>query len=316
MTTILVDGTQEGNAAKGNMEASIKAFEPNARIINANELHTAANGAQEIILMISEAALSPDDIQALINTSRQAGSIAIMGSQSLDQSGVGNLVHLAAYELGLPAAIAIPKAQWNEMQIVADDSVARTAALALSAAFLNNMEIQSVHPESSYSITSGSRAEMLRAIIESQNIEDIFPDHAWDSHQEESLAACYHTLAAIFIRLGDFSTAEECLSQSETFEDSPRALALKGIISKLHGETLGAVASMVSSLQQYEQRKKEDKVHYLTFKPTDIEKINYRLKEGLEALNKRDNEGALSKFTEAVFDFDSFYSDMGLDKIN
>lgn len=316
MRTIIVDGTQDAAAIESNLEASIQSFEPNVNIIAANELSSALNDASEIILMISQCPLSTSDLQALINATRGSDAVITIGSQSLEQATTGGLVQLTAYDLGIPAAIAFSVNTMRELNIADSGSAAQIAAAILSAALSNGTELEAVPCESAYEVSSATRAEMLRTVLETHNIEEIFPNHAWSTHQEESLAACYHTLAAIFIRLGDYETAEECLNQGEAFEDSPRALALKAIISRLHGETLGAVANMVSSLQQYEQRKKENAAHYLTFKPSDIEKINYRLKEGLEALNKRDNESALSKFTEAVFDFDSFYSEMGLDKIS
>lgn len=68
---------------------------------------------------------------------------------------------------------------------------------------------------------------------------------------------------------------------------------------------------MVSSLQQYETRKNDDnKSHYLSFKPNDLEVVNSKLHAGLEALNLRDNESALSYFAEAVFDFDPLDKDL------
>lgn len=162
-------------------------------------------------------------------------------------------------------------------------------------------------------LTNTSRSRLLRRVVDSCNIEDLYPNHPWNAHQKESAAACYHSLTAIFLRLGDLQTAGECLSLSDNFEDSPRSLALKAMIAQQQGETLGAVANMVSSLQQYELRKSnEDGSHYLSFKPNDLEVINESLKSGLAALNKRDNETALQHFSAAVFNFDPFYSQHGL----
>lgn len=176
----------------------------------------------------------------------------------------------------------------------------------------NAIEIESSSINLSKTFNNGLKSSFMKAALSCCNIEELFPNHAWQSHQEESVAACYHELAARFIRLDDLESAEDCLKQSERFEESPRALALKALISKRHGEILGAVAHMVSSLQQYEQRKTATDSHYLSFNPNNIEKINTQLEEGLSALNKRDNESALNKFTEAVFNFDSFYNQMGL----
>jgi hypothetical protein len=164
-------------------------------------------------------------------------------------------------------------------------------------------------------IRDKERAEILKYAIQDNNIEDLFPHHAWNDHHQESAAASYHALAALFVRLGDTESANECLRHSDNLEDSPRSLALKGIIAHEKGEVLGAVANLVSSLQQYETRKRNNGQHYLTFLPKDIENINSKLQAGLEALNKRENTVAFSHFAEAIFKFDDFYSMFGVDKI-
>lgn len=167
----------------------------------------------------------------------------------------------------------------------------------------------------SLSLSPAAAARLLRQTLDLCNIEDLFPEHPWSSHQEESAAASYHTLAALFIRGGDLESANRCLALSDTFEDSPRSLALKGFIAKERGELLGAVANMISSLQQYEIRKRNDNgEHYLTFKPLDLEVINTSMRDGLSALNKRDNGQALECFTEAILNFDSFYAETGISK--
>lgn len=164
-------------------------------------------------------------------------------------------------------------------------------------------------------ISDSERAEALSQAVAQNNIEDLFPRHAWNEHREESAAAAYHSLAALFVRLGDTQSADDCLQLSDSLEDSPRSLALKGLIANQKGEVLGAVANLVSSLQQYETRKRNNGQHYLTFLPKDIENINSKLLAGLEALNKRENTNAFNHFAEAIFNFDDFYSTYGVDKI-
>jgi hypothetical protein len=161
-------------------------------------------------------------------------------------------------------------------------------------------------------LSPNSRANLLRATVEAMNIEELFPQHAWREFSKESAAAAYHTLAALFLRFGDADAATQSLQCSERLEESPRFFALLGLIQQSQGETLGAVANFVSSLQCYEARKKDDGKHYLTFKPMDLELINSRLVDGLNALNKRDNDQALTHFSEAVFSFDSFYAQYGV----
>ncbi len=168
--------------------------------------------------------------------------------------------------------------------------------------------------EGSFSLTSEERARLLNFLVQGSYIEDLFPNNDWKTHGEESAALCYHNLAAIFIKLGALEFAIDCLNLGDRFEDSPRSLALKGIIAESKGQTLEGVARLVASLQQYELRKKSNSKHYVSFNPSDIEKINVSLQEGLEALNKRDNSSAMTHFREAVFNFDSFYQDWGLSR--
>ena len=165
-------------------------------------------------------------------------------------------------------------------------------------------------------LTNSERADILRYAISECNIEDLFPNHPWHEFEEESLSSCYHTLAAIFIKLGDMESATECLNISEQFEDSPRLLALRGIVASSQGRTLEAVANLVSSLQQYEERKKNTGDHYLSFAPGDIEIINVDLKDGLEALNQRDNQRAFECFSKAIFQFDTFFNEIGIASVN
>lgn len=183
------------------------------------------------------------------------------------------------------------------------ESVDQFQAVEVDAGLLRECELPTI-----------VQADVLSYLVNSCNIEDLFPTHDWINHEEEAAAACYHTLAATFIRLGDLDTAKQCLSFSDRLEDSPRSLALKALISLSAGETLGAVANMVSSLQQYEVRKtNEGNRHYLTFSPIDLESVNSSLHAGLSALNQRDNQTALEHFAEAVFNFDNFYSENGVD---
>lgn len=240
----------------------------------------------------------------------------MLGGAPFEDASVQNLPHLIAFGLAMPAGIAVSSDIAARINWGAMNSDAESAGAAIALAIAEGASIDVLDSSTSASLSTMTRSQLIKGAIAQLNIEDFFPDHPWNSHKEESLAACFHTLAALFMRLGDTDAAEECIIQGDQFEDSPRALALKALLSKLQGETLGAVANMVSSLQQYEQRKADNGSHYLAFKPNNIEVINYRLKEGLEALNKRDNEEALSKFTEAVFNFDPFYSEMGLDKLN
>jgi len=58
-------------------------------------------------------------------------------------------------------------------------------------------------------LSPAETAECLRHTINFVNIEELFPNHSWDLHGKESVAACYHTLTAHFIRLNDIDSALE-----------------------------------------------------------------------------------------------------------
>ncbi len=171
-------------------------------------------------------------------------------------------------------------------------------------------------PIGALQLNNAESARAMKLVVANCNIEDLFPRHSWTEHKAESVAACYHTLAAFFVQREDLDSAIECLAYSDELEDSPRSLALKGLIALKRGETLGAVAQLISSLQQYEVRKRENDSHYLSFNPKDFEKINTSLSAGLEALNRRDNDQALQHFAQAVFEFDPFYREMGVTEVN
>lgn len=161
-------------------------------------------------------------------------------------------------------------------------------------------------------LSTTERAVLLRFLLANCNLEEIFPNNPWSEHPEESAALCFHRLAGLFMNLEDPRSASDCLDRSDQFEDSPRSLAIKGIICEQDGRTLEAVAQLVSSLQKYEIRKKENAVHYVSFTPRNLERINQSLHEGLDALNKRDNKRAFQLFSQAVYDFDPFFEEFGM----
>lgn len=166
-------------------------------------------------------------------------------------------------------------------------------------------------------LSGAQLARCLHAAVDSLNIEELFPHHNWLSHSKESAAASYHSLAALFIRFGDKTAATQCLECSQRLDDSPRYFALKGIMQNESGETLGAVANFVSSLQMYEERTTNGSTsRYITFSPNDMEAVQTRLAQGLNALNSNDNSRAIEHFREAVFQFDPFFVQHGVERSN
>jgi hypothetical protein len=190
------------------------------------------------------------------------------------------------------------------IRAIADGDAVRSSTAAAS--------IELSTAETITTLSAAARARILSTAADAFTIEELFVNHDWSCFSQEAAAASYHSLAALFLKFGDTSSAIEALNCSERLEESPRYFALKGLIQQAKGETLGAVANLVSSLQCYESRKINDGKHYLTFKPENLEIINSRLVDGLDALNKRDNARALTHFSEAVFNFDPFYADHGV----
>lgn len=179
-------------------------------------------------------------------------------------------------------------------------------AIAEGRNIILGVEELALESESALQISRPDLCKVLRFLAETIAIEELFPTHPWADYPEESAAACYHQLAASFLKYGDIEAANDCVSFGEQLEDSPRGLALRGMIAFQQGETLAAVANLVSSLQEYERRKKS-KQHYLIFEPKDLEVVNSSLQFGLEALNKRNNSQAASHFARAIQEFDALF---------
>ena len=164
-------------------------------------------------------------------------------------------------------------------------------------------------------LDNAMRAKMLRELIQTVNIEDLFPNNNWNAFSKESAAVSYHTLCAMFIKFGDLTTAKECLNLSQAFVDSPRSFALRGLIALEQNDDLNAVANIVSSLQLYEKRKKElNNMEKINSSKENLNIIEEKLNQGLDALNKRDNHKAATIFADAVYNFDKFFEEQNIKK--
>ncbi|MCO6431892.1 MAG: glycosyltransferase family 2 protein [Deltaproteobacteria bacterium] len=293
----------------------------------ATQLAIKAAKSPSVLFLSADCEFTPEMLNAwLLETSQLSSSIKYSSSQDYSDalslstlSGeaiVEAVQHGSSWPVG---ALALP-AQWAAQSITASSvSYLDLAAQLIMTAANEGMEIEA------FSAAIGGMdtvltpspevcACILANAVNIFPIEELFPNHAWKEHSQEAAAASYQTLAAVFIRLGDLSNALDSLRLSDQFEESPRSLALRGLIAQIRGETLGAVANMVSSLQQYEARKKSEG-RYIRFQPKDLEIVNTCLASGLEALNKRNNDQALDHFAKAVFNFDAFYSQLGLDSL-
>jgi tetratricopeptide (TPR) repeat protein len=252
--------------------------------------------------------LNPEFDQSALSGLDDSSTITFGGA--LKSSSANMYPNLIANGHNLPQAISWIAKQDNidlEDPLSLATEAARQLARAKASGSLKELAANAI-----FEASSTVRAKFLQGIIEGSAIESLFPELSWsDENQNASFAESLFSLAALFIRLGDLELAESCVDQAHDInQDSPRGLALKAIISNGYGETLGAVANLVSSLQQYEQIK--DKNQLSTTSAIDIEKINAELKQGLDALNKKDNQEALAHFASAVCQFDPFYQKQGL----
>lgn len=282
---------------------------------------------EKVILIDADLEIERTSIDSILVQERESSAIfkSIPVKKADDRiempnAEVENLIPLLKSATDLPLQMAIVSREFltSEVEMEADSTpelIFKLWAICISQGELSdtlNFEIE-VDNSAVSKLPPRAAAQALKMLVNRCNIEELFPNHPWTEHQQESVAACYHTLAAMFIRFGDLETAQECLNYSDKLEDSPRSSALKAFIASERGETLGAVANMVSSLQQYEVRKRDaEKKHYLTFAPKDLEIVNTKLNDGLEALNRKDNSAALGHFFEALDNFDALYAEAGL----
>lgn len=282
---------------------------------------------EQIMILDARLALDSAMLKSLMQSSQPTASIGIFSFTrngqfiEISEPSTEALFPLLSSSKELPTHAAIVSRRFAmEFKCGVDTSAAELIASMIIKAIVEHEDISRYEDEieirsrAPSALSNQQRANLVHFLVDNNNIEDIFPSHDWVNHQEESAAASYHTLAAMFLSLGDSQSALQALQLGDQFEDSPRALALRALIARQKGEVLGAVANLVTSLQQYEARKK-NRGHYLSFIPSNLEVINSSLSAGLSALNQRDNETALGCFAEAVFNFDSFFKEFGLDRI-
>jgi len=273
--------------------------------------------SQDISRLVAEVESSPMLQHSVVRPHCEQGELELP-----DLSPQGIISSLANVEHWPLMCVATTRMTLSETKESTASTCVELLAQALITAMGDGDDIRitsSISPYVSSSIARATselsmrpRANLLQSAAKAMNIEELFPEHPWKEFSQESAAAAYHSLAALFLRFGDPEAAVQSLKCSERLEESPRFFALLGLIQQSQGETLGAVANFVSSLQCYEARKRNDGKHYLSFSPRNLEVINSSLVDGLNALNKRDNEQALSFFSDAVFNFDSFYETFGI----
>jgi len=313
-----------------NLYPAVTLLEAGNSSSNQQALESIKASGAEIILVQASAGLTSAQIKDFIESTQavSASEVLIADYQVDGQTitfpdlDISDLITWMSSETAWP--IGVVRCGNEATEVILRMTSATSASAVLAATIVNSIahhhELHraenAIALESkqlcAFSLDSQSLAQLIRYTLEAINIEELFPNHPWEQFTEESAAACYHTLAALFFKLNDTETAVECINYSQGLEDSPRALALKGLIAYQQGETLAAVANMVSSLQEYEKRKKQSEEHYISFAPKNLEIINDNLQSGLSALNKRDNNLAVGHFAKAVFEFDNFFEQCGI----
>lgn len=164
--------------------------------------------------------------------------------------------------------------------------------------------------ESEFILSEFERAAVMKELLRISNIEELFQSVNWDSSSEipQKAADCYRELSTFFLRMGDAESALECVDLSESLHESPRSSVLRGIIAASRGDSLTAVANLVSSLQQYEETAAVEgkSVHRLSEQlEVDVTKT---MKQGLKALNQKDNLKAFNFFASAISKYDDFFA--------
>ena len=234
----------------------------------------------------------------------------------LECTSAEDLLQTITYQLGTPMAARVNRSVLSAAPTL--NSAEGIILMAAINAFFTQRSIERIARWTELrgdTFINSERIACLKQLIDLANIEEIFPNLPWKSNEKESAAVSYQSLAAQFIRLGDDETALECLGLSDEFEESPRSFALRGLVCSNRGEKLSAVANMVSSLQQYEVQKRAGAISKLEIERIDINTVNEKLHLGLEALNHRENDTAFAHFTDAVFAFDPFFRDNGIDLV-
>jgi len=164
--------------------------------------------------------------------------------------------------------------------------------------------------ESEFLLSEFERSATMKELLRISNIEEIFQSVGWDSSSEvpKNAAHCYRELSAFFLRMGDLESAIECVDLSDSLYESPRSLALRVIIAANKGDSLTAIANMVSSLQQYEETAASaDSSSNRLSEQVEVE-VTRTMKQGLKALNQKDNLKAFSLFASAIAKYDDFFT--------
>lgn len=221
--------------------------------------------SQYILIADASASFSQSQLEELAAAGISDSEIAFIATadtakeelESLDaESIMSNLVNRTELPV---TALLISKSDLQNCLSGQAESFAEAAIEILAKAISEGSSLRyagSASQAKAQELSNSTCARMLSLAVNTFAIEELFPQQAWKEHSEESAATSYHTLAAYFMRFEDFSNATDCLKLSEQFEESPRSLALRALIAFNKGETLGAVANLVSSLQQYEERKR------------------------------------------------------------
>lgn len=314
-TVVLTDSSSSSERGEGVFSAQRLADEMKA------------STSQRCIVIDARLAPSNADLQTAVGAISRVRSASMSYIPLRSQRGIvdianlktDSLVDFLAQSPQWPVmCVGLDRGLAQQIQSINIDNLSELLATLMVMATVDNMVVAAASTpmrmgeQKSMALSGEALARITSSLIANCNIEDLFPNHPWSNHSEESAAASYHALAALFVRFGQMDSATECLRLSDSLEDSPRSLALRALIAERQGEMLGAVANIVASLQQYETRKNNDGSHYLSFNPENEAIMSTELEAGLSALNKSDNSLAYRHFSKVVFGFDPLFRSVGL----
>ncbi|RME60683.1 MAG: hypothetical protein D6780_02925 [Candidatus Dadabacteria bacterium] len=281
------------------------------------ELSTKISPESTVVFVANAENWTSDQIKTLINSDIDSPQTVVLVSSTKTMPKKGGLISWI-YNLPLAPINAFSCSAQTFQEITSEEinSPFEATITALVTAMEHQYPVRvndSIPVVNTYTPTKDEKASALRIAAQHINIEELYPELSWEQDASEAAAEAYEALATLFIKLENWNLALQCINLCDRLQESPRSLALKGLVAKKQGQLLEAIASLVTSLQEYEKAKKEPtrKTRFIMGEP-NLDEVNNCLQKGLEALNKRDNETAFQHFTKAVFNFDNFYKKEGI----
>jgi len=281
--------------------------------------------ADDVILIDADCFVADVDLIAAISLLAAKPNPAFLYAPTpapnlIHASSVEKLTTTLMSECAFPfGGISFPVEILDDISVEANQNI-RLVAIFLFCKAIANKTTHSLIPhtiankDSEFLLSNFERAATVKELLSISNIEELFQSSGWDitSEVHKKAADCYRYLGAFFLRMGDLSSATECVDLSESVHESPRSTVLRGIIAASKGDSLTAVANLVSSLQQYEQNAASQEEHSNRLSEQVEMEVTSSMKQGLKALNQKDNLKAFGLFASAIAKYDDFFAQPGV----